>query len=109
MVLRPEDLPSDPARLVEIVLSLDAENDRLRAIIGTFKDMVFGSRSEKLSVVIADQLALDLADVATDVTLPAAANDDHAARKPAGATGKPRRKAQRNIGALPKHCRAASR
>src|SRR5271165_2786421 len=31
MALRPEDLPSDPARLIEIVLSLDAENDRLRA------------------------------------------------------------------------------
>jgi hypothetical protein len=29
-----------------MVLSLDAENDRLRAVIGAFKDMVFGSRSE---------------------------------------------------------------
>ena len=86
-----------------MVLSLDAENDRLRAVIGTFKDMVFGSRSEKLTAVIADQLALDLADLATDVTLPAAANDDHVPSKPAGATGKPRKKAQRNIGALPKH------
>ena len=103
MALRPEDLPSDPARLVELVLSLDAENDRLRAVIGTFKDMVFGSRSEKLAVVVADQLALDLADLATDVTLPAAANDDHVLIKPAGAAGKPRKKAQRNIGALPKH------
>jgi transposase len=65
--------------------------------------MVFGSRSEKLAAVVADQLALDLADVATDVTLPAAANDDHVLDKPAGAAGKPRKKAQRNIGALPKH------
>jgi hypothetical protein len=105
MAIRPEDLPSDPARLgsarlgsarlgsarlgsarlgsarlVELVLSLDAENDRLRAVIGTFKDMVFGSRSEKLAAVVADQLALDLADLATDVTLPAAANDDHVLR-----------------------------
>ena len=103
MALRPEDLPSDPARLIEIVLSLDAENDRLRAVIGTFKDMVFGSRSEKLSAVVTDQLALDLADLATDVSLPAAANDDHAPSKPAGTAGKPRKKAQRNIGALPKH------
>ena len=69
MALRPEDLPSDPARLIEIVLSLDAENDRLRAVIGTFKDMIFGSRSEKLCAVVADQLALDLADLATDVIL----------------------------------------
>jgi len=54
MALRPEDLPSDPARLIEMVLSLDAENDRLRAVIGTFKDMVFGSRSEKLCAVGSD-------------------------------------------------------
>jgi len=103
MALRLEDLPSDAARLIEMVLSLDAENDRLRAVIHTFKDMVFGSRSEKLAVVVADQLALDLADLATDVTLPAAANDDHVPSKPAGTTSKPRKKAQRNIGALPKH------
>jgi transposase len=103
MAIRPEDLPSDPARLIEMVLSLDAENDRLRAVIGTFKDMVFGSRSEKLAAVVANQLALDLADLATDVTLPAAANDDHVPSQPAGTIGKPRKKAQRNIGALPKH------
>src|ERR1700676_3377588 len=103
MAVRLEDLPSDAARLTEMVLSLDAENDRLRVIIATFKDMVFGSRSEKLAVVVADQLALDLADLATDVTLPAAANDDHVPSQPAGAIGKPRKKAQRNIGALPKH------
>src|ERR1700726_442359 len=103
MAIRPEDLPSDPARLIEMVLSLDAENDRLRGVIDTFKDMVFGSRSEKLAAVVADQLALDLADLATDVTLPAAANDDHVPSQPAGTIGKPRKKAQRNIGALPKH------
>ncbi|MGB9412426.1 MAG: IS66 family transposase [Pseudolabrys sp.] len=103
MAIRPEDLPSDPARLIEMVLSLDAENDRLRAVIDTFKDMVFGARSEKLAAVVADQLALDLADLATDVTLPAAANDDHVPSQPADTIGKPRKKAQRNIGALPKH------
>ena len=103
MALRSEDLPSDPARLIEMVLSLDAENDRLRAVIGTFKDMVFGSRSEKLAAVAAEQLVLDLADLATDVTLPSAANDDRVPSKPAGATSRHRKKAQRNIGALPKH------
>jgi transposase len=77
MALRLESLPSDPARLTEMVLSLDAENDRLRAVIATFKDRVFGSRSEKLAAVVADQFALDLADLATDATPPAAANDDH--------------------------------
>jgi hypothetical protein len=101
MALRSEDIPS--ARLVEMVPSLDAENDRLRAVIDTFKDMLFGSRSEKLSAVVADQLALDLADLVTDVTLPIAANDDHVPGKPAGATSKPREKAQRDIGALLKH------
>src|SRR5258708_3249173 len=105
MAIRPEDLPSDPARLIEMALSLDAENDRLRAVIDTFKDMVFGSRSEKLAAVVADQLALDLADLATDVTLPAAANDDHVPSQPAGTIRKPRKKAQRNIGPLPKHLR----
>src|ERR1700686_2503498 len=103
MALRLEDLPSDPGRLIEMVLALDTENDRLRAVISTFKDMVFGSRSEKLAAVVADQLALDLDDVATDVTPPTAANDDHVPEKSAGAGGMPRKKAQRNIGALPKH------
>lgn len=64
---------------------------------------MFGSRLEKLSAVVADQLALDLADLTTGVTLPIAANDDHVPSKPAGATSKPRKKVQRNIGALPKH------
>src|ERR1700675_814008 len=72
MAIRPEDLPSDPARLIEMVLSLDAENDRLRGVIDTFKDMVFGSRSEKLAAVVGEQLALDRAYLATDVRLPAA-------------------------------------
>jgi transposase len=103
MVFRLEDLPSDPGRLIEMVLALEAENDRLRAVISTFKDMVFGARSEKLAAVVADQLALDLDDVAIDVAPPAAANDDHVPEKPAGAGGMPRKKAQRNIGALPKH------
>src|SRR3982751_83313 len=33
MPIRPEDVPSDPARLVAMVLALDAENERLRAIV----------------------------------------------------------------------------
>jgi transposase len=106
MALRPEDLPSDTARLIEMVLSLDAENDRLRAVIGTFKDMVFGSRSEKLSAVVADQLALDLADLATDVTLPAAANDDHVPSKPPAS---PARRPSATSARCPSICRAASR
>ena len=57
MALRLEDLPSDAARLTEMVLSLDAENERLRTIVATFKDMVFGSRSEKAAVVAADRMS----------------------------------------------------
>src|SRR5260370_8075594 len=101
MAIRPEDLPSDRAHLIEMVLSLDAENDRLRAVIDTFKDMVFGSRSEKLAAVVADQLALDLADLATDVTLPAAANDDHRPSQPARVIANPPKKPPPNLCPLP--------
>ena len=62
--------------------------------------MIFGKRSERLAVIVAEQLALELDDLATGVTPPAAANDDTPATKlPAS----PRKKARRNIGALPKH------
>jgi hypothetical protein len=46
------------------------------------------------------QLALELDDLETGVTPPLPANDDAPATKP---PGKPRKKAKRNIGALPKH------
>jgi transposase len=62
--------------------------------------MIFGKRSERLAAIVAEQLALELDDLATGVTPPLPANDDAPATKP---LGKPRRKARRNIGALPKH------
>ena len=37
MSIRPEDVPSDPARLVAMVLALDTENERLRAIVRTLR------------------------------------------------------------------------
>ena len=43
MPIRPEDVPSDPARLVAMVLALDAENESLRAIVRTLKDLLFGA------------------------------------------------------------------
>src|SRR5258705_11122259 len=62
--------------------------------------MIFGKRSERLAVIVAEQLTLELDDLATGVTPPAPANDDTPATKlPAS----PRKKARRNIGALPKH------
>ena len=60
MAIRPEDLPKDPAALVEMVLAFDGENDDLRAEIATLKGLIFGTRSERSAIVCAEQLALDL-------------------------------------------------
>jgi transposase len=103
MVIRPESLPTDAAVLTEMVLALDAENETLRATIQTLKELIFGARSEKLATIVAGQFALDLGDLETGVTRLEAANDDKDAVKPSGAAAKPRKKATRNIGALPKH------
>jgi hypothetical protein len=100
MAIRPEVLPTDTAALTEMVLALDAENEKLRVTMQTLKEMIFGKRSERLAAIVAEQFALELDDLATGVTPPAPANDDVPAAKPAG---KPRKKARRNIGALPKH------
>jgi len=100
MAIRPEALPTDAAALTEMVLALDAENEKLRVVMQTLKEMVFGKRSERLAVLVAEQLALELDDLETGVTPPLPANDDAPATKP---PGKPRKKAKRNIGALPKH------
>nr|WP_244981148.1 IS66 family transposase [Bradyrhizobium elkanii] len=84
-----------------MVLALDAENEKLRVAMQTLKEMIFGKRSERLAVIVAAQLALELGDLETDATtLPAPTNDDTPATKP---SDKPRKKARRNIGALPKH------
>ena len=101
MAIRPEALPTDTAALTEMVLALDAENEKLRIAMQTLKEMIFGRRSERLAVLVADQFALELGDLETGVTPPEAANDDAPAAKPSGKA--PRKKARRNIGALPKH------
>src|SRR4051794_38150438 len=101
MPIRPEDVPSDPARLVALVLALDAENESLRAIVRTLKDLLFGARSEQAAVINLDQLPLDLADLAVGPTPPPRpANDEGMAERK---VDRPRRPAVRNIGALPKH------
>ena len=100
MAIRPEALPTDTAALTEMVLALDAENEKLRVAMETLKEMIFGKRSERLAAIVAEQFALDLGDLETGVT-PLAANDDAPAAKPSGKA--PRKKARRNIGALPKH------
>lgn len=69
--------------------------------LATFQAMIFGAKSEKLNVILAEQFSLDLGDLATDVT-PVAANDDVV---PEGVITmkSPRKAATRNIGFLPKH------
>jgi len=77
MPLRPEDVPSDPARLVAMVLALDTENERLRAIVRTLKDLLFGARSERAAVIDVAQLPLDLDDLAVEpAPPPPPANDE---------------------------------
>jgi transposase len=100
MAIRPDALPTDLAALTEMVLALDAENEKLRVAMQTLKEMMFGKRSERLAALVAEQLALELDDLETGVTPPAPTTEDLPATKPAG---KPRKKASRNIGALPKH------
>src|SRR4051812_45741374 len=101
MSIRPEDVPSDPARLVARVLALDTENERLRAIVRTLKDLLFGARSEKAALIDVDQLPLDLDDLAVGPTPPPRpANDEGGTERK---VDRPRRPAMRNIGALPKH------
>src|SRR5229473_5127893 len=65
MAIRPEALPTDAVALTEMVLALDAENEKLRVAMLTLKDMIFGKRSERLAVIVAEQLALELDDLAT--------------------------------------------
>src|SRR6185369_40554 len=82
MPIRPEDVPSDPARLVAMVLALDTENERLRAIVRTLKDLLFGARSEKAAVIDVAQLPLDLDDLAIGPTPPLSpANDEGVERQ----------------------------
>ena len=103
MPLRREDLPTDPHQLAELTLSLAAENERLRAALKSINSLHFGPKSERLVAIVETQMALDLADLATDASPPPPpANDDTPARpKP---TSRPASKpARRNVGALPKH------
>lgn len=100
MAIHPAALPTDAAALTEMVLALNAENEKLRVAMQTLKELIFGKRSERLATIVGEQLALALDDLATGVTPAVPTNDDCATPKPAG---KPRKKARRNIGALPRH------
>ncbi|OAI31153.1 hypothetical protein A1351_21925 [Methylosinus sp. R-45379] len=102
MALRSTPLPSDPALLTELALALEAENETLKTTIVTLKALIFGARSERLSRLGAEQLALDLSDNRDEETRKTAAtNDDIPASEEAAK--KPSKKAGRNIGKLPEH------
>ena len=107
MAIRPEALPTDTAALTEMVLALDAENEKLRVAMQTLKDMIFGRRSERLAVLVAEQFALELGDLETGVTPPEAANDDASAASRLAKRGA-RRRAATLVRCL-NTCRAASR
>ncbi|WP_160169102.1 IS66 family transposase zinc-finger binding domain-containing protein [Bradyrhizobium sp. Ai1a-2] len=64
--------------------------------MATLQRLIHGPHSERLSTMVAEQLALDLADLAA---VPAPANDDTATP----GSSKPRSRKKRNIGSLPKH------
>lgn len=103
MLLRPENLQRDVDWLIALAIELSAENEQLRDLIKTANGQAFGTRSERTSLILAGQASLDLGDLADDV--PAAANDD----TPTGEATPPRRRARRNVGALPKHLERVER
>ena len=70
MPLRREDLPSDPDQLAALALALAEENERLRATLKSINTLHFGTKSERLVVVVDDQMALGLGDLGTDATPP---------------------------------------
>lgn len=102
MPLRREDLPADPDQLVELVLRLDADNERLRATLRSINTQHFGAISERLVTLIDAQMTLGLGDLAAgSMPPPPAANDDAVMPKPSSKAF--RTPARRNNGALPLH------
>jgi hypothetical protein len=90
--------------LIEMVLACEGKIESLQATIVKLRTIIFGSRSEKSAVIIAEQLSLGLSDVATDAALSAPANDDGPDDERGNKTGsEARKKRNRNIGALPTH------
>lgn len=81
-----------------MVLALDAENEKLRVAMQTLKEMIFGKRLERLAVLVDEQLAR--AGRFRDGRHTTCAGQRRCGCDQAGW---PRKKARRNIGALPKH------
>lgn len=85
----PENLAGEVALLTCRVAELEAELAASNILLGTYKAMLFGSRSEKARTVLDEQGCLNLGDLSGMPAPLAAANDDPCPR--------------RNIGALPQH------
>jgi transposase len=102
MPLRREQLPEDPAELARMVVHLDGEVERLKAMLRIFQDAIFGARSERRTALSVDQIALDLGDLPHPDPRPdlPASNDNAEASRTLPRRGKD---ARRNVGALPLH------
>jgi transposase len=103
MALRPETLPRDADQLIEIVLVCEGKIEALQATIAKLRTIIFGARSEKSAVIIAEQLSLALGKAETDSAVSTPANDDGQHERANETAPETRKKRHRNIGALPKN------
>jgi transposase len=99
MALRPDNLPRDADLLIEMVLAREGKIEALKATIAKLKTIIFGARSEKSAVIIAEQLSLGL----VDAEAPPANDDGEDGTCGNKSVPEARKKRNRNIGALPKH------
>src|ERR1700722_13267746 len=98
MTLRRADLPTDPDQLAELVLQLDADNERLRATLHSINTLHFGARSERLVPRVGAESTPGVVSLAPVTFPPLAANYDDAV-KPKASSERFRKPAQRNNGA----------
>ncbi|WP_428991372.1 hypothetical protein [Methylocapsa aurea] len=85
MALRTENLTRDPDLLIEMVRVCAGEIEALQATIVKLRTIIFGARSEKSAVIIAEQLSFGLgeADALSSGLSPANDDNDKAARSKA--------------------------
>jgi transposase len=104
MALRNGNLPRDPDLLIEMVLAGEGKIEALQATIAKLRTIIFGARSEKIAVIIVEQLSLGLGEAEASCAGPSPANDDGKDDEGGSKTApQSRKRRNRNIGALPKH------